>query len=225
MASVKELASELSSLLGLTHSPVAVTFSASAVAGADNALVAQQPAGCCFWAPAESTRLQTTPADHAHCSVGSYTHGMKTLEAAASGQDTAALVGSGWVTAADLASAPHIPFRPNQVTYEPLSQAQKPDVVLMRLTPLSLMTLMSACPDLKLVNKPQCQIVPLAYSGAVSVSPGCAVSRVRTDLPAGELTCAMPGARLAGIVEQMRNSTCADNAVAQYAAEDRIQFK
>ncbi|RWA52285.1 hypothetical protein AU476_18170 [Cupriavidus sp. UYMSc13B] len=29
---------------------------------------------------------------------------------------------------------------------------------------------------------------------------------------------------LSAIVEQVRNSTCADNAVAQYAAEDRVQL-
>lgn len=224
MPSVKEFASELSTLLGLAHTPVAVTFSSGAVSDAENAPVARQPAGCCFWAPAESAKLQTTSADHAHCSVGSYTHGMTTLELAASGADTAALVGSGWVTGADLALAPHIPFHPTQVTYEPLGQAEHPDVVLVRLTPLSLMTLQSASPGLKLVCKPQCQIVPLAYSGVVAVSPGCAVSRVRSDLPAGELTCAIPSTQLSTIVEQLRISTRADKAVAQYAAQDRAQF-
>jgi hypothetical protein len=39
----------------------------------------------------------TRPPDHANCSVGSYTHGLLDLEAAAARDDTAALLRSGWV--------------------------------------------------------------------------------------------------------------------------------
>lgn len=223
MSFIAPLAHELVELLGLDHPPVGVSLSKNPVT-TPAAAVTAQPAGCCFWAPAETVKLQTTPQDHAHCSVGSYTHGLISLQAAASAPDTAALVGSGWVTAADLAGAPSLPFASATITYEPLAQAQTPDVVLVRLTPLSLMTLQAACPDLSLVTKPQCQIVPLAFGGAVSVSPGCAVSRVRADLPAGELTCALPASRLASIVDQLRHSTHADRAVAEYAAADRASF-
>jgi uncharacterized protein (DUF169 family) len=218
------LAQELSELLGLAHPPVGVSLSNNPVTTPD-ATVAAQPAGCCFWAPAETQKLLTTAQDHAHCSVGSYTHGLISLETAASGPDTAALVGSGWVTGADLTSAPNLPFAPTAITYEPLAQAETADVVLVRLTPLSLMTLQAACPSLILVTKPQCQIVPLAFSGAVAVSPGCAVSRVRADLPAGELTCALPAFALGSIVDQLRLSTRADRAVAEYAAVDRASFR
>ena len=223
MSSFAALAQELADLLGLEHPPVGVSLLKNPIT-APVAAIAAQPAGCCFWAPAETRKLQTTPSDHAHCSVGSYTHGLISLETAASGPDTAALVGSGWVTAADLTGAPSLPFAPATITYEPLAQAQAPDVVLVRLTPLSLMTLQAACPYLSLVTKPQCQIVPLAFSGKVSVSPGCAVSRVRADLPAGELTCALPAAMVAAVVSQLRSSTRADRAVADYAAADRASF-
>ncbi len=223
MTTIAALAQELSDLLLLEHLPVGVTLSKNP-ASRSGAAVSAQPAGCCFWAPAEHHKIETTPADHANCSVGSYTHGLISLDAAAGGADTAALVGSGWVTAADLSNAPSVPFSPAAITYEPLSQAQTPDVVLVRLTPLSLMTLQAACPSLKLVTKPQCQIVPLALSGAVAVSPGCAVSRVRADLPAGELTCALPAAELMSIVESLRSSTRADVAVAEFAAAHRASF-
>lgn len=222
MSTVSALAHELGQLLGLAHPPVAVTLSEQAAIAP--AAITAQPAGCCFWAPAETRQLQTSAQDHAHCSVGSYTHGFISLDAAAAGSDTAALVGSGWVSGADLAGAPHLPFQPQTITYEPLAQAANPDVVLLRLTPLSLMTLQGACPELKLAGKPQCQIVPLAYAGAAVVSPGCAVSRVRADLPAGELSCALPGSELAAIVERLRRSIGADRAVAEYAAEDRKAF-
>lgn len=222
MSTIGALAHELGELLGLDHPPVAVSFSEQAAV--EPAAVAGQPAGCCFWAPAESRRLQTTPQDHAHCSVGSYTHGLISLEVAAAASDTAALVGSGWVASADLARAPRLPFHPQSITYEPLVQAENPAVVLVRLTPLSLMKLQGACPDLHLATKPQCQIVPLAYGGTAVVSPGCAVSRVRADLPSGELTCALPGSSLASIVERLRVSIGADRAVAEFAAADRKAF-
>ena len=55
--------------------------------------------------------------DHAHCNVGSYTHGLISLEEAAAGQDTAALVGTGWVTPADLPTS--CAARPAAITYSP----------------------------------------------------------------------------------------------------------
>ena len=110
---------------------------------------APEPAGCCFWASRPSSdRLHTTAADHAHCSVGSYTHGLISLAEAAAGEDTAALVGSGWVTEADLAGAPSVAAAPAAITYEPLDEAEDADVVLVRLTASSLMSLQGACPEL-----------------------------------------------------------------------------
>jgi uncharacterized protein (DUF169 family) len=213
------LALRISDLLGLTEAPVAVTFDAAP--GTDTANpVAAQPAGCCFWGPAEHRRLDTVAADHANCSVGSYTHGLIPLEQAAAGEDTAALVGSGWVGEADLMAAAALPFRPSSITYQPLAEAQNPDVVLVRLSPSALMTLLSAVPDLVLARKPQCVIVPLAYAGQVAVSPGCAVSRTRTDLEEDELTCAIPASHLESLIERLEASTAADRAASEFAAAD-----
>lgn len=219
MNTYAELAGQLCELLKLTATPVAVTFDAAAPADGRRA-VAAQPAGCCFWEPAQRERLDTTAADHANCSVGSYTHGLIPLAQAAGGEDTAALVGSGWVGEPDLAAAPSIPFTPKSISYQPLAEAEGADVVLVKLSPESLMILHGAVPDLVLANKPQCVIVPLAYAGAVAVSPGCAVSRVRTNLPAGELTCALPAGDLASLVERLQTSTAADRAVSEFAAAD-----
>lgn len=224
MTATAELVDRLTKLLMLAHPPVAVSFRKD-TPSADVEDVVKQPAGCCYWAPAEKARLHTKQSDHANCSVGSYTHGLIDLEAAAAADDTAALLSSGWVEESDLASAPHLPFRPQTICYEPLAEANQPDVVLVRLSPYALMTLQGACSQVRLVSKPQCQIVPLAYAGDMVVSPGCAVSRARTDLPAGELTCAFPGSALAEIVERLERSAAADRVVAEYAvANDRQHF-
>lgn len=214
------LTQELTRLLDLDHPPVAVTFHEQEPSEQLRRRPAAEPAGCCFWAQAEHDRLHTTAADHAHCSVGSYTHGLISLADAAAGQDTAALVGAGWVTETDLASTPSAPVAPAAVTYEPLDEAEDADVVLVRLTASSLMSLQGACPELAVVTKPQCQIVPLALQGKIAVSPGCAVSRVRTGLPAGELTCALPVRDLKDVVARLARSTAADAAVSAYADAD-----
>lgn len=215
-----DLVEELARLLDLDHPPVAVTFHEQAPSEDRRTRPAAEPAGCCFWAQAEHRRLHTTAADHAHCSVGSYTHGFLPLADAAAGTDTAALVGSGWVTEADLAGAPSVATTPAAISYERLDEAEHANVVLVRLTASSLMSLQGACPELSLVTKPQCQIVPLALEGTVAVSPGCAVSRVRTGLPADELTCAFPADDLADIVARLARSVAADAAVSAYADAD-----
>lgn len=110
------------------------------------------------------------------------------------------------------------------IRYEPGAEADQPDVVLIRLSATSLMTLQGAWPALKLVTKPQCQIVPLANDGETAVSPGCAVSRIRTGLPADELTCALPARQLPDIVERLRHAADADQAVSDFAAADRRTF-
>jgi uncharacterized protein (DUF169 family) len=214
------IAQELTRLLDLDHPPVAVTFHEQEPAAQLRSRPAPEPAGCCFWQQAEQRHLHTTAADHAHCSVGSYTHGLISLAEAAAGEDTAALVGSGWVTEVGLSSAPRVAATPAAITYEPLDEAEDADVVLVRLSANSLMSLQGACPELSVVTKPQCQIVPLALEGTIAVSPGCAVSRVRTGLPADELTCALPARDLADIVARLARSRAADAAVSAYADSD-----
>jgi uncharacterized protein (DUF169 family) len=217
------LVHDLGRLLDLAHPPVGVTFHEHEPPEGLRSRPAPEPAGCCFWAKAEHHRLHTTAADHAHCSVGSYTHGFMTLEEAAAGQDTAALVGSGWVTEDDLDQAPAVASAPAAISYEPLEEAEDADVVLVRLTASSLMSLQGACPELSVVTRPQCQIVPLALEGGIAVSPGCAFSRVRTGLPSDELTCAFPARELAGILARLERSLAADAAVSAYADADLHQ--
>lgn len=214
------LAQDLVRLLDLEHPPVAVAFHEQEPSAPTGSRPQPEPAGCCFWQQAEQRHLHTTAADHAHCSVGSYTHGLISLAEAAGGDDTAALIGSGWVTEADLTRAPRVTAAPAAITYGPLDAADDADVVLVRLTAGALMALQGACPDLSLVTKPQCQIVPLALEGTIAVSPGCAVSRVRTGLPANELTCALPARDLLDIVARLARSRNADAAVSAYADAD-----
>ncbi|MER7786653.1 DUF169 domain-containing protein [Streptomyces sp. NPDC097640] len=224
MTPASAFATPLIELLGLAYPPVAITFGTEPATSSGERLPAQ-PAGCCFWEPAQRRPLDTHAADHANCSTGSYTHGLTDLAAAASGSDTAALVSSGWITPADLTSVAHLPIRPTSIRYEPLTDVTSPDVVLVRLSPSSLMTLHGACPDLRLATRPQCQIIPLAYGGQVAVSPGCAISRARTGLPAEEMTCALPAGSLPAVIDRLRQAVAADRAAVDYATTDRRRFE
>lgn len=232
-----EQAEGLMAALGLEHPPIAIAFASVPPAGvaayravqppaAANGRTGTVPAGCCFWPEAETTTFTTAAADHANCSVGSYTHGLIPLDRAATRDDTQALLASGWVVEADLTRTPAVVGAPHHITYGPLRDAAfVPDVVLLRLTPEALMILQSACPELELAGKPQCQIIPRAREhGSLVASLGCAVSRARTGLPASEMTCALPARKLAETVERLEHSLHADAVVAGFAHADRERF-
>lgn len=233
------LAAALDEELSLESAPIAITFTASDTApegvshyaGAmpdptPDGRTGKVPAGCVFWIKATDQTFTTTAEDHGNCSVGGMTHGFKTLDEVANNSDVAALLETGWVT---LDVVPHIPVvtqRPTFVTYGPLAQTPvDPDVVLLRLNPKQVMVMHDALPDMRLEGKPQCHIIAIAKEqNEVAASVGCMLSRVRTGLPNGQMTCAIPALRLADVIDCLRTTSVADKAVAAYAAEDARRF-
>lgn len=231
------LSVELDTLLKLQSSPLAITFSAEVPDGVNafdspmpeptaDGRTGRVPAGCVFWIEAGARTFTTEPADHANCSVGSLTHGLKTLEEVAGNSDVAALLESGWVTMDVVPRIPTVGQRPNFVTYGPLAQAPvEPDVVFLRLNPKQAMMLSDAVPDLRFEGKPQCHIIPIAKEqNEVAISVGCMLSRVRTGMSNNEMTCAIPARRLGEVVERLKTHAAADNAVAAYASRDAQRF-
>ena len=183
-------------------------------------------AGCVFWMKATSRTFSTLPEDHGNCSVGSLTHGMKSLAEVAGNDDVAALLECGWVTMDAVPQIPVVRRRPAAVSYGPLADTpHDPDVVLLRLTARQLMVLSDALPGLRVEGKPQCHIVAAAKEqGEVVASVGCQLSRVRTGMSNGEMTCAIPAARLAEVVARLAQTAAADGAVAAYASVDKARF-
>jgi uncharacterized protein (DUF169 family) len=232
-----QLAHELSDTLNLTSPPVAITFGDDAPAGVDpfdapmpsptpDGRTGRVPAGCVFWVRAADRTFSTVADDHANCSVGSVTHGFKTLDEVAGNADVAALVDAGWVTMDAVPQIPVVRDRPGTVTYGPLADTPvDPDVVLLRINGKQLMVLADALPGLRIEGKPQCHIVAVAkQDGEVAASVGCALSRVRTGMPATEMTCAIPGARLPAVLSALSTTAQADTTVARYAAQDAKRF-
>jgi uncharacterized protein (DUF169 family) len=184
------------------------------------------PAGCVFWVKAADRTFTTVPEDHANCSVGSMTHGLKTMQEVAGNGDVAALLESGWVTMEMVPQIPVITRRSNFITYGPLQDTRvDPDVILLRLNPKQVMVMHDAIPGMRLEGKPQCHIIAIAKEhNQVAASVGCMLSRVRTGLPNSQMTCAIPAPRLAEVVQHLRTTCQADNTVAAYAAEDSRRF-
>jgi len=184
------------------------------------------PAGCVFWMKATDRTFSTRTADHANCSVGSYTHGFLTLDEATARDDVAAVLEAGWVDQAAVASLPHVLERPAEVVYGPLAELEvDPDVVLVRINGLALMTLKGAFPSLRIEGKPQCHIVAMAKErGEIAASVGCALSRARTGMRADEMTCALPASRLGELVAAIEATADLDRAMARYAGVDAQRF-
>lgn len=233
----KQLSDGLSAALHLNDAPIAITFSAAAPAGvpafdepmpaaAPDGRTGRVPAGCVFWMKAADATFTTVAEDHGNCSVGSMTHGFKTLEDVAGNSDVAALLESGWVTMDMVPKIPVVTEKPETVTYGPLADTPvDPDVVLLRLNAKQLMVLSDALPGLRVEGKPQCHIVAVAKEqNEVAASVGCMLSRQRTGMPSEQMTCAIPAGQLADVVERVTATAGTDAVVARYASEDARRF-
>ena len=234
----RELNDRLVSALKPCAAPVAITFHAAGEAPSAEGLepdypepnergrTGQVPAGCVFWIRGASDTFATVKADHANCSVGSYTHGFVTLEEAAAMDDVEAVLAAGWVDEAAVMGLPHLSEKPGAVVYGPLAESRgEPDVVLLRINGFALMTLRGAFPEMPIEGKPQCHIVAMAKDqGTVAASVGCALSRSRTGMRSEEMTCVLPGRRLEEAVEKLEATVALDRAMARYASADAKRF-
>ncbi len=231
------LTDSLNDILVLESGPIALTFSDAAPANiprydgdvpapTPDGRTGKVPAGCVFWIKAADRTFTTVAEDHGNCSVGSITHGFKTLDEVAGNADVAALLETGWVTMDVVPQIPVVTQRPSHITYGPLAETSlDPDVVLLRLNPKQVMVMHDALPDMRLEGKPQCHIIAIAKEqNAVAASVGCMLSRVRTGLPNSQMTCAIPASRLSEVIDALVTTSAADKAVAAYAAEDAKRF-
>jgi uncharacterized protein (DUF169 family) len=168
----------------------------------------------------------TTAADHANCSVGSFTHGFKSLDEVVGNADVQALLAVKWISPEAAMGIPTLAQKPRTVVYGPLAEvADQPDIVFLRLNGKQLMLLNDAWPALRFEGKPQCHIIPLAVNtGDIAVSSGCMLSRVRTGMSNNEVTCAIPAAKLPELIGRLTEARAADLQAAAYAAEDSRRF-
>lgn len=232
------LAAELTALLNLAVPPIGIAFRDSAETPGvepiarphpeptEDGRTGAVPASCVFWILAADRVFSTVEADHGNCSVGSYTHGFRRLDEVAGKADIAALVGAGWVGEADFPRIPAVKDRPGSIVYGPLAVLPvAPDVVFLRLNPKQAMVLDDALGGVRFEGKPQCHILAIARDGQeTAISVGCMLSRVRTGMGNGEMSCAIPASQLRETVAALRRNAETERSVAGYAAADAARF-
>ena len=233
----EELANRFKHALGLSHAPIAITLSQEAPAGvpfyegdvpapSEDGRTGKVTAGCVFWIKSQDRTFTTKADDHFNCSVGSVTHGLKTLNEVMGNEDVASLLESTWVTPEEAMQLPVVKTRHQFITYGPVSQTPiDPDVILLRLSAYQGMVLHDSFGDMPIVGKPQCHIVPLAKEqNQIAMSTGCTLSRIRTGMSPDEMTCAIPAGRFPEVVEKLETRQRANAHVASYANADGRRF-
>ncbi len=233
-----ELAERLKRTLGLHYPPIAITFrqdmpegtplyDAAMPSPSTDGRTGKVAAGCVFWVKAEDRTFATIPGDHFNCSIGSVTHGLKTLEEVMGNDDVRSMLEFEWVTPEVAGALPVIQTHPKSITYGPLAQTSvDPDVILLRVNAFQAMVIHDAFDDMPIVGRPQCHIIPIAKEqNQIALSTGCMLSRIRTGMLPTEMTCAVPGGRLEEVVEKLEARQRADAAVGSYANQDARRFR
>lgn len=231
------LAIAITEALHLELPPVAITFAderPDGVSGFDAPMSepaadgrqGRVPAGCVFWGHAAAKTFSTAPEDHGNCSVGSLTHGLKSLEEVGGNDDVSSLLASGWMNMDMVPGIPTVSKKPASIIYGPLAKSPvDPDVVLLRVNGRQMMVLSDAIPGLRIEGKPQCHIVAVAKEqGVAAASVGCALSRARTGMKPHEMTCAIPAAGFSEVARRVQATAEMDSVVAKYAAQDARRF-
>jgi uncharacterized protein (DUF169 family) len=227
----RTLAEQLQGMLSLRTRPLAMAFLPSPPAGVPRV---ERPAasGCTYWKlAAEGRAFYTEVTDHFGCAVGAYTHGIELPPVQA--QELEGLVGTmtglGYLRPEEI---PQIPTRKGTfgvLVYAPLAEAPcPPDVVLVRGDARQVMLVAEAAwsaglrGDVATMGRPACAMVPQAIqSGTGATSLGCIGNRVYTGLADHELYFAIPGPKLATVVERLATIVEANRALEVFHTQRR----
>jgi uncharacterized protein (DUF169 family) len=204
---------QLHALLGLQWPPIAVAFQPSAPAEIQRVETAG-PSGCTYWKlAAEGGIFYTEAADHYNCPIGSFTHGIDLPPAQA--QELQGLVGTmiglGYIRQEEIPTIPRREAPFGVAIYAPLAEAPfGVDVVLVRGNAKQMMLIAEAASaaglggDGSLMGRPTCAMIPAAMQGGcVTTSLGCIGNRVYTGLGDDEFYAAIPGSKLAPLVDKL----------------------
>ena len=230
-----ELASALTELLGLQYPPVALSLvdgPPDGVATTDRTV----PSSCAFWREAENSVFYAAAEQHFNCPVGSHVMGFD-LPARVTEQLGGLVQSMCDAQYLDMAEVERIPTlaRPGTsgILYGPLAQFPvDPDVVLLWLTPAQAMVYNEATgaaswtADAATVSgRPGCAALPLAVSGErPTMALGCVGMRTFTDIPADRLLAAIPGGKLAELVDAVRRAVQSNASMSSFYQGMKAQF-
>jgi uncharacterized protein (DUF169 family) len=167
----------------------------------------------------------TEASDHYNCPIGGYTLGVEMPPAQMEELQNVVgtMIGLGYIRSEEV---PNIPRRKDGfgvAVYAPLRDADEPDVVLVRGNPRQMMLLEEAAQAAGIgsqggiMGRPTCAALPAAMqSGRGVASLGCIGNRVYTNLPDDELYYALPGQRVAAVVDRLAGIINANRELEKY---------
>lgn len=225
----KTQGTQLQNLLGLQCVSVALAFRATPPPNVQR-ISHHAPAGCGYWRlAAEGQVFCTEGSDHYDCPIGAHTHGIEL--AAEPARELERLIGMmARIEYMHMEEVPTIPRRRTPfgvAIYAPLTATPvDPDVVLVWGNPKQMMLVAEAVyaagirQDMTLRLRPTCAIVPeAAEAGRAGLSFGCIGNRIYTGLADEELYVALPGAKVAALLEKLETIITANRELEAFHRE------
>ncbi len=221
MTDFREIELQMTSALGLTRRPVAVSFPLAPPPGVDK-FEGMQPSGCSFWQIAAEGRVfYTVPSDHLNCPIGSYTHNIPLPPAREQElpQTLGLMSQIGYISMDEVKDIPRLDTPPTTIVYAPLGDAPiSPDAVIVAGTPGQLMLLLEAAirggaPMQPLLGRPTCVAIPAAMKNAVVSSLGCVGNRIYTGLAENEMYTVLPGKNVDVVARHLATILSANQAL------------
>jgi uncharacterized protein (DUF169 family) len=219
-------ATQLEALLGLRTPPVAVVFQASPPPDVPR-IDAAAPSSCGYWKrAADGQTFYTEAADHLHCPIGAYTHGVampsdtqRELEGV-----VATMVGLGYLRMSEVPSIPKRDQPFGVAVYAPLKKSTTvPDVILVCGNARQIMLLEEAASaagvgaSTAMMGRPTFAALPAAMQAGRGVaSLGCIGNRVYTQMGDDELYYALPGKHLAAVAGKLAEIVHANRELEKY---------
>jgi uncharacterized protein (DUF169 family) len=155
----------------------------------------------------------TSASDHAHCSIGQYTHNLDMTAASRTDLQDALKVFASltYVREEDIAAIPVLASKPRYMIYGPLAKIPvDPDVVLLFVRAGQTLILSEASQQLEgglppAMGRPACAIIPQAMNtGRSALSLGCCGARAYLDvLPDDVALYAIAGRMLSAFAERI----------------------
>jgi uncharacterized protein (DUF169 family) len=214
--SYKELSEKLIKLLELDFSPISIHILKKEPKDLER--TNKTNAVCGFWGISEKNSFYALASDHFDCSIGAEVVGFILDEGRKRSRDKiySMMVEFGIMSKKALVNWKRKMPKLKQgltkaIFYEPLALSHKnPDVVIFKCKPFQAMLLASALgkksgkETLVLSNFPGCCIIPIAYkSKEIVMSLACDGSRKLMPIKPEELLVAIPGKRIAKLVEEL----------------------
>lgn len=219
------ISEELTHLLHLEQSPIAISFSDSVPEGV-HAYDGQAPAGCRFWQDAASSAFATSAADHAMCAIGVHTHNLQPSPAQQTDLMDAlkAFADLGYIRQEDIPLIPVLNSQSKYVVYAPLANSPLPaDIVLLFVSANQTLILSEATQQVEGQNapamgRPACAVVPqVINTGRAALSLGCCGARAYLDNFTDAIAIfAIPGAKLESYVERIQILSNANTILSKF---------